>query len=187
MKIEWRLPGLAWVKAEKKIVDFPLVYSERTREWWETATADDVENRVKAGADVNVRNEDGETPLHWAARWNRNPEVIALMVRHGTDVNVQDKVGDTPLHWAASSNPNPAVIDVLVRLGADANAQDEDGTTPLHWAANFNKNPAVIDALLDAGADASLKNNYGELPADYAAENEHIKDSKARWRLHEAR
>ena len=102
-------------------------------------------------------------------------------------MNARDESGWTPLHEAAAHNPNPAVIDVLVRLGADVNAKDEDGWTPLHMAAVLNEHPAVIDALLDAGANAKLRDNDGKLPADHAAENEHIKDSKARWRLHEAR
>ena len=78
-------------------------------------------------------------------------------------------------------------IKGLLTKGADVNAREEDGRTPLHWAAWTNQNPEVIEVLLNAGADAKLKDNAGKLPADHAAENEHIKDSKARWRLHEAR
>ncbi len=67
------------------------------------------------------------------------------------------------------------------------NARDGGGETPLHVAAEKSENPEVIEALLQAGANPKLKDSEGKLPADYAAENEHIKNSKARWRLRAAR
>jgi len=67
------------------------------------------------------------------------------------------------------------------------NARDGDGYTALHWAANNNKNPDIIEALLKAGTNPKLKNEEGKLPADYAADNNTIKNSEARWKLHEAR
>ena len=137
---------------------------------------------------VSVRAEGLEFPMSPGAKewWKTvTPETIADYVAKGADVNARNKLGNTPLHVAAGHNPNPEVIDVLVRLGADVNARHEFGWTPLHWAARRNEHPAVIDALLDAGANAKLRDNA--LPADYAARNKHIKDSKARWRLHEAR
>ncbi|MBC6439218.1 MAG: hypothetical protein GDA49_02140 [Rhodospirillales bacterium] len=35
--------------------------------FWQGASLSDVERRIDAGDDVNARNKDGETPLHWAA------------------------------------------------------------------------------------------------------------------------
>ena len=44
---------------------------------------------VKAGADVNARNEDGVTPLHFAAASGTTPAVVAALVKAGADVNVR--------------------------------------------------------------------------------------------------
>ena len=33
----------------------------------------------EAGADVNVRDNDGRTPLDWAIEFNKNPEVILIL------------------------------------------------------------------------------------------------------------
>ena len=149
----------------------------RAVEWWETLTPETIADYVTKGAGAKAK--------EW---WETvTPETITDYVAKGADVNTRDKNGWTPLHAAGAFNQNPAVIDALVRLGADVNALDENGHTPLREAARYNPNPKVINALLDAGANAKLMDNTGKLPADYAAENEHIKDSKAHWRLHEAR
>ena len=86
------------------------------------------------------------TPLHWAARGNENPAVIAALVDAGADLKARTEGGLTPLHWAARGNENPAVIAALLDAGADLKARTEGGLTPLHWAARGNENPVVIAA-----------------------------------------
>ena len=41
------------------------------------------------------------TPLMFAARYNSNPEVVALLLQAGADINEKDKDGWTPLMFAA--------------------------------------------------------------------------------------
>ena len=81
-----------------------------------------------------ARNENGVTPLHWAARGNENPAVIAALVDAGADLKARTGYGLTPLHAAAISNANPAVITALLDAGADPNARTEDGETPWDYA-----------------------------------------------------
>ena len=49
------------------------------------------------------------TPLHLAARHNKDTAVTQALIAAGADPNAQDDYGYTPLHWAASDNDNPAV------------------------------------------------------------------------------
>ena len=52
------------------------------------------------GANINERNEIGETPLHLATKNNRL-ESVKMLVNLGADLNAQiDKVGHTPLHYS---------------------------------------------------------------------------------------
>ena len=44
---------------------------------------------LNAGADVNLRDYWGNTPLHWAAMANPNPVVLALLLLAGADVNIK--------------------------------------------------------------------------------------------------
>ena len=123
----------------------------------------------EAGASVNARAKFGHTPLHAAAKYNENPEVLTLLIKAGADVNAKDKNAQTPLHNAARSNENPEVLTILIKAGADVNAKDEDGRTPLHHAAQSNKNPEVLTVLIKAGADLNAKDVNNWTPLHNAA------------------
>ncbi|MDE0529190.1 MAG: ankyrin repeat domain-containing protein, partial [Truepera sp.] len=153
-----------------------------TREFFESATLEQLEGCLDAGAEVNARDGGGFTPLHNAAGWSANPAIIETLVAAGVEVNVRGRVNFTPLHNAAWWNANPAVIEALVAAGAEVNARDRDGDTPLHDAARFSDNPAIITALLDAGADEAARDDDGKIPWDYARNRAQLKDPDA-WRL----
>ncbi len=69
------------------------------------------------------------TPLHWAARYNENPDIINALIQAGADIHAKSAYGNTPLHEAAGWNENPDVIAALIRLGADTQATNHDGQT----------------------------------------------------------
>ena len=87
---------------------------------------------VAAGADLDARDEFGDTPLHYAAALS-NPGAAKALIRAGADVNARGQWDFTPLHCAAQSG-DPAVIAALVEAGADAEARDRYGSVPsLCW------------------------------------------------------
>ena len=121
--------------------------------FWQGLDTDKLNAHIEAGAEVTLADRRGWTPLHSAARYSRNPEILAVLLEAGADVNAQDGAGDTPLHWAAAENTSTAVINALLQAGAAINAKDKYGWLPIHTAADRNPNPEIIEALLDAGAD----------------------------------
>ena len=48
----------------------------------------------------NIRNKNGETPLHIVAG-RSHLEAVKLLLDHGADPNAQNEKGETPLHYAA--------------------------------------------------------------------------------------
>ena len=54
---------------------------------------------LKAGADPNLANKRGKTPLHTAAKL-RQTYSVKLMMKSGADPNKVDKEGKTPLCYA---------------------------------------------------------------------------------------
>jgi ankyrin repeat protein len=66
------------------------------------------------GTDVNARDKDEETPLHYAAR-RKTPEITAALLKAGTDVNAENKYGKTPLHYA-KDNPKVKDTDVYWKM-----------------------------------------------------------------------
>ena len=86
---------------------------------------------IDAGADVNTKDNNGETPLHKNLRSkvkNANASFAKLLIDAGADVNAKDNDGKTPLH----NCKNGAKAQLLIDAGADVNAKDKGGDTPLH-------------------------------------------------------
>ena len=130
------------------------------KDWWKTATLEDVKKELKNGADVNAANDNDFTVLMYAAAFNSNPKVIETLIDKGANVNAKTNDGNTAL-IQAFLNPNPKVIETLIDAGADVKAKNNDGSTALMLAVMSNKPFDTIKMLIDEGADVNAKMNNG--------------------------
>uniref|UniRef100_A0ABD2XCB0 Ankyrin n=1 Tax=Trichogramma kaykai TaxID=54128 RepID=A0ABD2XCB0_9HYME len=79
---------------------------------------------LRAGADPNLSNEEGWTPLHVISNRDDDDELAKLFfeindgLKRTVQVDARDKEGRTPLQWAVTSLL-PDVVDVLLDRGAD--------------------------------------------------------------------
>ena len=128
------------------------------------------------GADVNARDEDGETPLHRAANGSHTDTALAL-IEKGADVNGKNNSGWTPLHFAASGGHKDTAL-ALIEKGADVNAMDSHEWTPLHYGA-LNGNTKTALALIEKGADVNAKTKNGQTALHMAAEKGQTKTALA--------
>lgn len=83
---------------------------------------------LKKGADVNVKNGNGLTPLHFAASMGR-VNLCKLFLKYGADINAKDDYGWTPMHDAAFDN-HFHVCEFLMKHGANANEMNNNSKTP---------------------------------------------------------
>jgi len=88
-----------------------------------------VKQHIAAGADVDAKNNVGDTPLHMTAL-SGHKIITELLIAKGADVNTKDEDGGTPLHIAVSG-AHKEIAELLITNGADVNAKDDEGSTPL--------------------------------------------------------
>jgi len=131
----------------------------------EAARSGDLE-KIKALVDsdptlINAKDENGRTPLHWAAR-GVHFNAIKYLVERGADVNAQDVNLVTPLHSVAVRNHGEAV-KLLIDKGARVDVPDYEKHTALHLAAQSGAKDAVA-VLAKNGSALELKDDYGRTP-----------------------
>ena len=105
---------------------------------------------IRAGAEVNAQNKDGNTPLHFVFVLPDMPE------------------GESPKSQKRDSEKIRAEITAaLVKAGAEVNMANENVETPLHLAAIYGNGPAAR-TLIEKGSKINVKTIDGKTPRDYA-------------------
>ena len=84
---------------------------------------------AKKELNVDIQNEDGNTPLHMSCI-NRDRTTMAILIELGANVNLQNTYGETPLHFTLYSD-NIITAKILIEAGADCSIKNDEGYTPL--------------------------------------------------------
>jgi len=97
---------------------------------------------IAAGADASIRDPEGNTPLHWAARAGDKATTQLLLVKNNPK-DAKNERGETPLHWAMrSGRVGIPVATILI----------ENGARPSVWNSQFKR---PIDVAADGFFDES--------------------------------
>jgi ankyrin repeat protein len=74
---------------------------------------------IERGADPNIRDSSGFTPLHYASQWWKI-EIARVLVEHGANIEVKDNKGRTPLDIAleGQSRQCEEIVKLLLEHGA---------------------------------------------------------------------
>jgi hypothetical protein len=76
------------------------------------------EAMIAKGADINVLDDSGSTPLMWAANDETgDPALVKGLLALGADPNIKNKVGETALTWAIRRGHTP-IVEILKKAGA---------------------------------------------------------------------
>ena len=116
--------------------------------------------------DINQVNEQGETPLHVAAK-HQDIEAIKSLLNHSEiNVNATDKEGSTPLHLLIKSEATISLYKSLKNLlnhsKINLNATDKEGHTPLYYAITKNQNDTIRDVTTLLAKDADISEGFSK-------------------------
>lgn len=104
---------------------------------------------LDAGARVDIVDDAGMTPLHWAAKLCCL-RLARRCIEAGADVDqVETTYGTSALHEAVKNSQHD-MIRLLMEAGATVNLTDRTGYSPLHWAVEYRKHE-VVQLLLASG------------------------------------
>ncbi|KAF1733502.1 hypothetical protein MY5147_005502 [Beauveria neobassiana] len=118
-------------------------------------------------SDATYADDEGITPLHWAAI-NNQYAMCKFLIDHGAEIN--RKGGEsvaTPLQWAAQ-RCHYYTVNLLLQHGADPLITDSQGYNTLH-ISTFNGNVLLLILLLHQGIPVDVVDSYGHTSLMWAA------------------
>ena len=127
---------------------------------------------LELGADVNIKNIYGHTPLINAVKDIKDIQLVKLLIDAGADVNIIDETGITALGYSVSSkedNNSIAITDLLLKSGAKVNRESTQATTALMRAAKSN-NFNSVKLLLITGANINATNAANKTAINFATQ-----------------
>jgi ankyrin repeat protein len=109
----------------------------------------ELRNALRAGANVNDRDDNGTPMLHLAV-WLNHPSVgvFEAVLSAGPDLDARDIRGMTALHWAARGSDRHLIAkgQALIDAGVDINATTVNDVTALEFA-HFNDNQSMVRVI----------------------------------------
>jgi ankyrin repeat protein len=123
---------------------------------------------LKNTSEVNRRDSEGRTALHWAAARGDQTALLQLLTA-GADINALDTNGRTPLIAAARLSRVNCLKELLWRK-ASIRIKDKYGCEAIHHAAQYADHLEVLQLLTSAGASIETKTVRGERPISTAVQ-----------------
>uniref|UniRef100_A0ABD2VUD6 Uncharacterized protein n=1 Tax=Trichogramma kaykai TaxID=54128 RepID=A0ABD2VUD6_9HYME len=134
---------------------------------------------LRHGADPNLTDGDGQTPLHYICQreeggWDLAEKFFEVVdeKRLPVALDVGDNWGRTPLHLAVRYDRR--LMELLLRRGAVPDACDENRSTPLHFICERDEDDDLVDAffrLSTRPVNVEAVNNFSGTPLETAIEN----------------
>ena len=133
-----------------------------------------IELATKYKCDVNCKDEDGATPLHWAGKYSQLEITTYLINEHQCDPMTEDSEHWTPLHCVCYGG-NLEITQYLISEACCKNPsrKNKKGNTPLHLACNGDHLNITRYLISEAHFDPSCKNKKGNTPLHLACRKGH--------------
>ena len=131
---------------------------------------------IGCGLNVNIEDEDGATPLHYAV-YQGHLESVHALLRLGGRRAMTMIAGDagTPLHVAVRRG-NKDIVSLLLSEGCPMNMTIQKGLTALHIAASTGQ-VDIIEILVRRGLDVNIQDDRGCTPLHLAASENQLESA----------
>ncbi len=120
-----------------------------------------VQSLVQLGANVNLQDDEGNTPVHVAALCGREEVTLVLINTFKCDINLRGHLGRSLLHCACRGSSLSLIRVLILEHQADIHFQDDDQNTPLHIAALYGREAIVLALINEFGCDHNVKGHCG--------------------------
>lgn len=124
------------------------------------ACRDICELLIVGGADVNLEDKLGNTPLHFAATLEQK-DIVELLLKHGANINALNHAGRSALFEAVRLH-RQQIVKVLLSHGAEVNLMDKLGFTPLQRAFQRKNGDEIIKTLVTYDADVNINIRFSQ-------------------------
>ncbi|VUC36986.1 unnamed protein product [Clonostachys rosea] len=125
-----------------------------------------VQQLIAAGADVNLKAEEGRAALHFAAERD-DTVLVQQLVAAGAGINSRDGLGRTILHLAASRGFHD-MVQKLLTIRVALGSQDSHGKTPLLLAIDSGHS-VIVELLVASGSNVNIHDAMGQTALQRAA------------------
>ncbi|KAJ8400126.1 hypothetical protein AAFF_G00401650 [Aldrovandia affinis] len=122
-------------------------------------------SRIEQETVINLQDEEGFTPLMWAAAHGQIA-VVEFLLQNGADPNILAKGRESALSLACSKGYTD-IVKMLIDCGVDVNEYDWNGGAPLLYAVHGN-HVRCVEILLESGADPTIESDSGFNAMDMA-------------------
>ncbi|XP_054166319.1 dentin sialophosphoprotein-like [Oppia nitens] len=134
-----------------------------------------IRSLIEAGANVNVQDGDGKTPIVKAIEC-QHEDLVQFFLCVGADTELADyETGNTPLHWALSMGAVRAAQYLLRNARhLDVNKRNNQNETCLHLAVKLPQNCVILEDLIANGTHLDARDDRQKTALMIATDNENL-------------
>jgi ankyrin repeat protein len=122
-----------------------------------------IKQLINDGADVNMTNGSGDTPLTISCE-KENLNIIKYLIENGAKTDINNSMGTSSLNLLCKikSEKSLEIVNYFIEeKKINIDYKDKNGNTPLLMASYFRDNK-VMEKLIENRANINIQNNFGD-------------------------
>ena len=119
---------------------------------------------ISNGANIEAKDENGSTPLHYAV-WFNQLKTVEMLIEKRANIHELTNFQNTPLDLAVKKSLED-IVKLLISHGADTSMKDFEGNSLLHLAVKDRK-LGIVKAFIESEKCLNDKNLRSLRPLEY--------------------